>query len=129
MLIRIQSSPSTSEDVDFIIVNAMTIQPTMSDPPIAGPSRAPYIPAQTLNAHSRSVTALTYSGDGRTLVSGGADGWVHFWYAPLLQRNGDPFSWTDYVGMAKRAIISVASKPILKVGRSLIEVIEVKLKM
>lgn len=62
----------------------MAIQPTMSDPspPQAGPSspRAPYVAAQTLNTHTRSVTALTYSSDGRTLVSGGADGWVHLWY-------------------------------------------------
>ncbi|BEI82489.1 hypothetical protein CcaverHIS002_0303570 [Cutaneotrichosporon cavernicola] len=44
----------------------------------AGPS---YTPAATLGAHTRSVTALRFSADGKTLVSAGADGYVHLWDA------------------------------------------------
>ncbi|WWD22084.1 hypothetical protein CI109_106573 [Kwoniella shandongensis] len=47
----------------------------------AGPSTGlpKYKLAQTLSAHSRGVTALRFSPDGKVLVSAGADGWLHFW--------------------------------------------------
>nr|XP_019008749.1 uncharacterized protein I206_06431 [Kwoniella pini CBS 10737]OCF47530.1 hypothetical protein I206_06431 [Kwoniella pini CBS 10737] len=46
----------------------------------AGPSSGPkYILSQTLSAHKRAVTALRFSNDGQTLVSAGADGWLHYW--------------------------------------------------
>ncbi|KAL1409753.1 WD domain protein [Vanrija albida] len=51
---------------------------THPDPPPAGPS---YTPQYTLSGHSRAVTALRFSSDGRSLVSAGADGYVHFWDA------------------------------------------------
>ncbi|WVW78732.1 hypothetical protein I302_100692 [Kwoniella bestiolae CBS 10118] len=58
---------------------------THSEPPPeaeAGPSTAPrYHLSQTLSAHSRAVTALRFSNDGETLVSAGADGYLHFWNA------------------------------------------------
>lgn len=95
----------------------MAIQPTTSDTPIAGPSRTPYVPVQTLNAHGRSVTALTYSGDGRTLVSGGADGWVHLWCAQFPPHWGLAGWDADGIGMERRASIYGASKLILKVYR------------
>ncbi|WOO79459.1 WD repeat-containing protein 5 [Vanrija pseudolonga] len=44
----------------------------------AGPS---YTPRHTLSGHTRAVTALRFSSDGRSLVSAGADGYVHFWDA------------------------------------------------
>ncbi|GMK56441.1 hypothetical protein CspeluHIS016_0302810 [Cutaneotrichosporon spelunceum] len=44
----------------------------------AGPS---YTPAATLHAHTRSVTAVCFSANGKALVSAGADGYVHFWDA------------------------------------------------
>lgn len=55
----------------------------------AGPS---YTASATLGAHTRSVSALRFSADGKTLVSAGelprlvelttgADGFVHFWLA------------------------------------------------
>ncbi|WVF70044.1 hypothetical protein IAT40_004831 [Kwoniella sp. CBS 6097] len=47
----------------------------------AGPSNhhARYTVSETLSAHSRAVTALRFSKDGSTLVSVGADGWLHIW--------------------------------------------------
>ncbi|WWC59183.1 uncharacterized protein I303_101732 [Kwoniella dejecticola CBS 10117] len=46
----------------------------------AGPSSGPkYLLSQTLSAHNRAVTALRFSNDGQTLVSAGADGWLHYW--------------------------------------------------
>ncbi|KAK6903999.1 hypothetical protein I203_107511 [Kwoniella mangroviensis CBS 8507] len=47
----------------------------------AGPSTPKYHLSQTLSAHSRAVTALRFSNDGETLVSAGADGYLHFWNA------------------------------------------------
>ncbi|KAK8846772.1 hypothetical protein IAR55_005860 [Kwoniella newhampshirensis] len=49
--------------------------------PEAGPSTGTpkYRLAQTLSAHSRGVTALRFSPDGKLLVSAGADGRLHFW--------------------------------------------------
>ncbi|WVQ68988.1 uncharacterized protein L199_007199 [Kwoniella botswanensis] len=49
--------------------------------PEAGPSTPKYHLSQTLSAHSRAVTALRFSNDGETLVSAGADGYLHFWNA------------------------------------------------
>lgn len=40
-------------------------------PAEAGPSSSPYKLAHTLSGHSRSVTALRYSNDGKVLVSAG----------------------------------------------------------
>jgi WD40 repeat protein len=60
-------------------ISIMAIQP-ITNGDQAEPSTSHYRPTHTLQAHSRAVTALRYSSDGRTLVSGGADGWVHFWY-------------------------------------------------
>ncbi|WWC87236.1 uncharacterized protein L201_002124 [Kwoniella dendrophila CBS 6074] len=47
--------------------------------PEAGPSSPKYQLSQTLTAHRRAVTALRFSNDGKTLLSAGADGWLHFW--------------------------------------------------
>lgn len=92
----------------------MAIQP-ISNGDQAGPSTSLYRPTHTLQAHSRAVTALRYSGDGRTLVSGGADGWVHFWYLPHAGRY---WQTADSVGTVFRTNISEASKHIHKVSRS-----------
>jgi COMPASS component SWD3 len=47
----------------------------------ASSSTGLFTPSATLNAHSRAVTALRFSHDGSTLLSAGADGFVHFWCA------------------------------------------------
>ena len=92
----------------------MAIQP-ISNGDQVGPSTSLYRPTHTLQAHSRAVTALRYSGDGRTLVSGGADGWVHFWYIPHAGRY---WQTADSVGTVFPTNISEASKHIHKVSRS-----------
>ncbi|OCF37551.1 chromatin binding protein [Kwoniella heveanensis BCC8398] len=55
--------------------------PDPMDIPEAGPSdhAARYAVSETLSAHNRAVTALRFSNDGSTLVSAGADGWLHVW--------------------------------------------------
>lgn len=104
---NVQSQPPTC-------LSIMAIQP-ISNGDQAGPSTSLYRPTHTLQAHSRAVTALRYSGDGRTLVSGGADGWVHFWYIPHAGRYRQT---ADSVGTVFPTNISEASKHIHKVSRS-----------
>ncbi|TXT06116.1 hypothetical protein VHUM_03589 [Vanrija humicola] len=53
------------------------VQPAETQPE-AGPS---YTLRHTLTGHTRAVTALRFSSDGQSLVSAGADGYVHFWDA------------------------------------------------
>ncbi|WWD00310.1 hypothetical protein V866_007221 [Kwoniella sp. B9012] len=55
--------------------------PVSEAEPEAGPSTPKYHLSQTLSAHSRAVTALRFSNDGQTLISAGADGYLHFWNA------------------------------------------------
>lgn len=56
----------------------------------AGPSTIPrtapgrYRLAHSFAAHSRAVTALQISNDGQTLISAGADGYLHFWSVLLV---------------------------------------------
>jgi len=51
-------------------------------------SKSLFEPLATLNAHSRSVTALRFSHDGSMLLSAGADGYVHFWWVDDEARRG-----------------------------------------
>ncbi|WVQ84024.1 hypothetical protein IAT38_006169 [Cryptococcus sp. DSM 104549] len=61
--------------------------PLSPPPPATTTPAAPATPGlryhlhSTLSARSRGITALKFSQDGCTLVSAGADGWLHFWDA------------------------------------------------
>jgi hypothetical protein len=45
---------------------------------------------RTIDAHQGAVACLAYSGDGRTLASGGGDGKLRFWDAGTGQPRGQP---------------------------------------
>ncbi len=42
----------------------------------------PQAPERVLKGHTKDVTCLAFSGDGRTLATGGADGVVRLWHVP-----------------------------------------------
>lgn len=48
----------------------------------ASPGASPYVPLLRLRGHSRSVTAIAFSGDGEHLATGGADNLVNIWHCP-----------------------------------------------
>lgn len=62
------------------------------------------------DAHSSGVWSLDFSSDGKTIVSGGGDGYVRLWHTPTMTKLGDIRAHNDKV---TNVVYDISAKNIL----------------